>query len=113
MPVSGKPRPDWHRRTSACDSDVSTMASWEDLACEARSSSFGQQPQYKPPGKGASTSYPKQSSSTPRVLNECNIADALIDEFIGKQNLRALITLAGGTQLTTRRRSSTASNQHL
>jgi hypothetical protein len=55
MQVSGKPRLDWHRRTSAGDPDVSTTASWEDLACEPRSPPFGQQPQYKPPRKGAST----------------------------------------------------------
>src|ERR1700690_3799392 len=51
MPVCEKPRPDWHRRTSAGDPDASTTASSEDFACEPCSSPFEQQPQYKAPSK--------------------------------------------------------------
>src|ERR1700689_3156324 len=55
MPVSGKLRLDWHRKTSAGDLGASTTASWEDRACEPCRPPFEQQPQYKAPGKGAST----------------------------------------------------------
>ena len=55
MPVSGRPRLDWHRRTSASDPDASTRAPSEDFACEPCRPPFEQQPQYKAPRKGAST----------------------------------------------------------
>src|ERR1700733_15615844 len=54
MPVSGKPRLNWHRRTSAPDPDASTTAPSEDFACEPCRPPFEQQPQYKAPRKGAS-----------------------------------------------------------
>ena len=53
--ASGRPRLGWHRRISERDLVVSTTASSEDFACEPRPPPFGQQRQYKPPRKGAST----------------------------------------------------------
>src|SRR5277367_3315231 len=55
MPVSGKPRLDWRRRTSGRDPDASRTAPSEDFACEPCQPPFEQQPQYKAPTKGAST----------------------------------------------------------